>query len=177
MRFLIPLFFLVSSVWADGGRIVGEKTVSDIKVILFAHPTPLRAGPTDFSLFLVHSGMQKPVLDASVFLQCRKISAPAPEFAWKGPGCVSPGVDLQAKRGQSGNQLLYAAAQVLPEPGLWEIEVRVDRGGKSMTIPFSLEVGRPASSWLVWWPLLSMVPGGILLYFWRSRLIKSSRRP
>ena len=157
MRFLIPLIIFISNVWADGGRIVGEKTVSEIKVILFAHPTPLRAGPTDFDMFLVHAHTQKPLLDASVFLQAHKTSAPAPEFAWKGPGCLSLGVGLQAKRGQSGNQLLYAATQVLPEPGLWEIEVRVDRGGKSMAIPFSLEVGRPAASWLVWWPLLSMV--------------------
>jgi hypothetical protein len=177
MRFLIALFFLITSVWADGGRIVGEKTVPDIKVILFAHPSPLRAGPIDFSIFLVHVDTQKPVLDASVFLQGRKISAPTPEFAWKGPGCVSPGVDLQAKRGQSGNQLLYAATQVLPEPGLWEIGVRVDRCGKSIAIPFCLEIGRPAASWLVWWPLLSMIPGGILLYFWRSRLIRTRRGP
>ena len=177
MRFLIPLLLLISSALADGGRVVGEKTISDIKVILFAHPAPLSAGPTDFSVFLIHADTQKPVLDASVFLQCRKISAPAPELAWKSIGCVSSGVDLQAKRGQSGNQLLYAATQVLPEPGLWEIEVRVDREGKSLSIPFSLEVARSSAPWLDGWPFLAMVPGGILLYFWRARLLKSRRRP
>lgn len=177
MRFLIPLFVLISSVWADGGRIVGEKNLPETQVILFAHPTPLCAGPTEFSVFLVHAKTQKPVLDAIVFLQCRKISAPIPELAWKGPGCISPGVDLQAKRGQSGNQLLYTATQVLPEPGLWEIEVRINREGKSLSIPFPLKVERPAPAWLAWWPFFAMVPCGILLYFWRLRLLKSQRRP
>ena len=160
---------------ADGGRVLAEKQAGAYRVVLFADPTPLRAGLADFSFFLQHEGKGGPVLDAKVSLRLNKLSRPTPELAWKGMGCVSPGQAVPAVQGHSGNGLLYSAMLGIPEPGLWELGVSISREGHTDFVSFELPVERALPPMLTWWPVVALMPLGILLYIWRGYILKKRR--
>ena len=105
-------------------------------MVLFASPFPIAAGPTEIGAYLEDAATGRAILDADVSFRMNKLSAPTPELAWKGPGCIAPGAKVPAPRGHTGNRLLHAAAIGIPEPGLWEISVNVLRGGTSTAFAF-----------------------------------------
>jgi hypothetical protein len=160
---------------ADGGRVLGEKQAGSYRVVLFADPTPLRAGLADLSLFLEDSGKGGPVLDAEVNFSLIKLSRPTPELAWKGIGCVTPGQAVPAAQGHSGNGLLYSAMLGIPEPGLWQLGVTISRAGRTDFVSFELPVDRALPPMLTWWPVVALMPLGILLYIWRGYILKKRR--
>jgi hypothetical protein len=157
---------------ADGGRVLAEKQAGSYRVVLFADPTPLRAGLADLSLFLEDSGKGGPVLDAEVNFSLIKLSRPTPELAWKGIGCVTPGQAVPAAQGHSGNGLLYSAMLGIPEPGLWQLGVTISRAGRTDFVSFELPVDRALPPMLTWWPVVALMPLGILLYIWRGYILK-----
>lgn len=176
MRFLIyavQFFACVAILHADGGRVLAQKEIGDYKAILFAEPTPLRAGMADLSLFLENRVSGEPVLNAVVTFRLIKLSKPTPELAWRGVGCVSPGQEVSARQGHSGNGLLYSAVLGIPEPGLWEVGVSISHAGESVRVPFEIRVEPARSPLATWWPFVAMVPAGILLYIWRGFLLKN----
>ena len=160
---------------ADGGRVLAEKQAGSYRVVLFADPTPLRAGLADLSLFLEDSGKGGPVLDAEVNFSLIKLSRPTPELAWKGIGCVTPGQAVPAAQGHSGNGLLYSAMLGIPEPGLWQLGVTISRAGRTDFVSFELPVDRALPPMLTWWPVVALMPLGILLYIWRGYILKKRR--
>ena len=162
---------------ADGGRVLAEKTAEGYHVVLFANPSPLRAGLADLSLFLQQDGKSGPVLDAVVGFRLNKLSRPAPELAWRGSGCVTPGQAVSATQGHSGNKLLYSAVLGIPEPGLWELGVSISRDGQTNLVSFELPVDRALPPMLTWWPVVALMPLGILIYIWRGYLLKKRRAP
>ena len=161
---------------ADGGRVLAEKTAGGYRVVLFGSPTPLRAGMADLSLFLEQEGKSSPVLDAVVRFRLNKLSRPTPELAWRGAGCVTPGQAVSATQGHSGNKLLYSAMLGFPEPGFWELGVSISHSGKTVDLPFELSVERALPPVMTWWPVVALMPLGILIYLWRGYLLKK-RRP
>lgn len=161
---------------ADGGRVLAEKQARAYRVVLFGNPSPLRAGPVDLSLFLEQSEKNGPVLDAMVSFRLNKLSRPTPELAWKGAGCVTPGQAVPVSQGHAGNGLLYSALLGIPEPGLWELGVSISREGKTEIVSFELPVDRAPPPMLTWWPVVALMPLGILLYIWRGYL-KKRRAP
>lgn len=173
---LVILFCLVCMgvAAADGGRVLGEREVDGLRVVLFAQPDPLRAGPVDFGVYLEAGG--KPCLDAMVGLRLIKLSAPSPETAWSGPGCVRPGVAVAAVRGHAGNKLVYSAVAGIPEAGIWELGVDVRRGENVSTAVFKLSAMAPAPPLLDWWPMVLMFPAGVLLYMWRAWILSKRSR-
>jgi hypothetical protein len=64
----------------------------------------------------------------------------------------------------------------IPEPGLWELGVSISLGGKTVDLPFELSVERALPPVLTWWPVVALMPLGILIYLWRGYLLKK-RRP
>jgi hypothetical protein len=158
--------------FADGGRILAEREVDDLRLVLFALPTPLRAGPADLSVYLERTGKHGPLLDASVAFRLNKLSAPTPDLAWKGRGCVTPGTDVPAIRGHAGNRFLYSSQIGIPEPGLWDVGVMVEHHGQRRHFSFEVEVAPALSPVWEWWPLVSIVPLGIVLYAWRALLLR-----
>ena len=159
---------------ADGGRVLGERNMNELRVVLFAQPDPLRAGPVDFGVYL-ETG-DAPALDAVVGFRLIKLSAPSPEAAWRGPGCVTPGVSVPAVLGHAGNKLVYSAMLGISEPGLWELSVDIRHKGHVSTVVFELSVMAQSSPLIDWWPMVLMFPGGMLLYVWRARILRKRRR-
>ena len=174
---LCILLWLIScgALQADGGRVLAEKQAGTFRVVLFGDPSPLRAGLGDFSLFLQHEGTGGPVLDAKVAFRLNKLSRPAPELAWKGMGCVSLGQAVPALQGHSGNGLLYSAMLGIPEPGLWELGVSISREGHTDFVSFELPVECALPPIVTWWPVVALMPLGILLYIWRGYILKKRR--
>lgn len=163
--------------YADGGRVLAEKTAGGYRAVLFGNPLPLRAGMVELSLFLEQEGKSGPVLDAVVQFRLNKLSRPTPELAWRGSGCVTPGQALSATQGHSGNKLLYSAVLGIPEPGLWELGVSISRDGQTDLVSFELPVDRSIPPVLRWWPVVALMPLGILIYIWRGYLLKKRRAP
>lgn len=154
---------------------LAEKTAEGYHVVLFANPSPLRAGLADLSLFLQQDGKSGPVLDAVVGFRLNKLSRPAPELAWRGIGCVTPGQAVSASQGHSGNMLLYSSVLGIPEPGLWKLGVSISRDGQTNLVSFELPVDRALPPMLIWWPVVALMPLGILIYIWRGYLLKNRR--
>jgi len=155
---------------ADAGRVLAEKQAGAYRVVLFGDPSPLRAGFADFSLFLQHEVKGGPVPDAKVGLRLNKLSRPTPELAWKGMGCVPPGQAVPALQAHSGNGLLYSAMLGIPELG-----VSISREGHTDFVSFELPVERALPPMLTWWPVVALMPLGILLYIWRGCILKKRR--
>lgn len=178
VRFLVALLAAFSAgecLHADAGRVVSEKTIGGTKAVLFASPFPLRAGPAEIGAYLEDPATGRAILDAEVSFRMNKLSAPTPELAWKGPGCIAPGAKVPAPRGHTGNRLLHSAAIGIPEPGLWEIAVDVHRSGSVTAFAFPVAVDPAASPLARYWPLLAMVPLGIALYALRNFLLRRAR--
>ena len=161
--------------YADGGRVLAEKTAGGYRVVLFGNPSPLRVGMVELSLFLEQEGKSGPVLDAVVQFRLNKLSRPAPELAWRGSGCVTPGQALSATQGHSGNKLIYSAVLGIPEPGLWELGVSISRDGQTDLVSFELPVDRAIPPVVRWWPVVALMPLGVLIYIWRGYLLKKRR--
>ena len=176
MARLVLFFWLVCMGLAegDGGRVLGERNTNELRVVLFAQPDPLRAGPVDFGVYLETVGA--PALDAVVGFRLIKLSAPSPEAGWRGPGCVTPGVSVPAVLGHAGNKLVFSAMLGIPEPGLWELAVDIRRKEQVSTVVFELPVMAQASPLIDWWPMVLMFPTGVLLYMWRARILRRRRR-
>lgn len=160
---------------ADGGRVVAEKSVDDYRIVLFANPSPLRAGMADLSVFIEQDGKRAPVLDAVVAFRLNKLSRPTPELAWKGTGCVTPGQSVNARLGHTGNGLLYSAVLGIPEPGLWSLGVSIDPMGKTSLISFEVPVERALRPMQTMWPFVAILPIAIFLYAWRGFLLRKRR--
>ncbi|MFM8765912.1 MAG: hypothetical protein ACKOEZ_13925 [Spartobacteria bacterium] len=176
LLFLTLWFCCAGISQADGGRVLAEKTAGGYRVVLFGSPSPLRAGMADLSVFLEQAGKPSPVLDAVVYFRLNKLSRATPELAWRGSGCVAPGQAVAATQGHSGNKLLYSAMLGIPEPGLWELGVSISQDGKRVDLPFELSIERALPPVLTWWPVVALMPLGILVYLWRAYLLKK-RRP
>ena len=174
---LLVWVLLLDVLHADGGRVLAEKQAGAYRVVLFGNPSPLRAGLADMSLFVEQAGKSGPVLDAVVGFRLNKLSRPSPELAWRGAGCVTPGQVVPAIPGHAGNGLLYSAVLGIPEPGLWELGVSISRDGKTDLVSFELPVDRALPPVLTWWPVVALMPLGILIYMWRGYLLKNRRVP
>ena len=168
---------LVEALRADGGRVIAEKQVGCYRVVLFGAPSPLRAGMAEISFFVEESEENRPVLDAAVGLRLNKLSRPTPELAWKGVGCATPGESVPAVQGHTGNGLLYSAMIGIPGPGLWDCAVSIARNGETVFLSFELSVDRALPPMLTWWPVVALMPLGVLLYAWRGYLLKKRRTP
>ena len=162
---------------ADGGRVLAEKTAVGYRLVLFGSPSPLRAGIIHLSIFLEQAYKPSPVLDSLVHFRLNKLSRPTPELAWRGSGCVTPGQAVSATQGHSGNKLLYSAVLGIPEPGLWKLGVSISREGQTDLVSFELPVDRALPPVLTWWPVVALMPLGILIYIWRGYLLKKRHVP
>lgn len=180
IRTFIAVFAVVMAlplpVEADSGRVLRDMSREDLRFTFLASPHPLTAGPCEFSVFIQDSTKGHPILDAVVSFSLKKLSAPTPELAWKGPGCIASGQSKSASRGHSGNQFLYSVMMGVPEPGLWELSAVASRDGKNVSVSFPIEVASAPRILWNFWALVAIVPLAIGLYALRSVLI-SRRRP
>jgi hypothetical protein len=135
---------------ADGGAVQFAKSAGPFVITVFTTPSPLRAGPVDISLMIQSRDSQQPVLDCQAFVQLRKEGA--------------MNIRSEATHEAAQNKLLYAAPVNIPEPGLWELEVAIQRGDDSINVAGEITVASSNPVLLVYWRSLALPPLLISLF-------------
>lgn len=158
----MKLFFLIliaaATLLADGGVVVLSGTTRDTIITVFATPSPVRAGITDFSV-LVQDKNDNPLLGAAVTLTFTN----GPER-----------LQAQLTHEQAVNKLLYASTVDLPHAGLWEVHAQCRTAAEMATIQGTLNVGAAEPSWITYWPYFAAVPLAIVL-FAANQMLKQRR--
>ncbi len=152
-RFLLSIlaFTLWSTlVYADGGRVQFQNIAGSFIITLFTAPTPLRAGPVDFSILIQNRETKEPLLDASVRLSLRDATGMT--------------VSAEPTREQAKNKLLYAATMNMPESGPWKVQVDVTRGSDSASAGGEIIVLPSRSPLLSYWEYFLIPPVAIILF-------------
>ena len=152
MAMLIATAWIAGSIraHADGGTVQFEKSAGPFLITVFTTPSPLRAGPVDISLLIQSRDSQQPVLDCQALVQLRKEGA--------------MNIRSEATHGVAQNKLLYAAQVNIPEPGLWELGVAIQRGDDSINVAGEITVAPANSVLLVYWRSLALPPLFISLF-------------
>jgi hypothetical protein len=174
---IAPLLATSSLLNADGGVTIAQVDRDGVRITVFAAPVPVRAGLLDVSFLVQEIPSNQPVGDAGIRCSVQKLSPPTPDPVRLPAWCsaITPGTRIPATPGHSGNKLLSGAYVPIPEPGLWELGVHVARASGDFTVTVPLEVSPPLPPFSTWWPLISLVPAAILLYIWRSSLLRARR--
>lgn len=175
---VVTLLLAASSLLnADGGTTIAQIDRDGLRVTVFAAPVPVRAGLLDVSFLVQEIPSNQPVGDAGINCSVLKLSLPSPEPVRLPAWCtaITPGTRIAATPGHSGNKLLSGAYVPIPEPGRWELSVHVTRAAGDFTATVPIEVSAPLPPFSTWWPVIALVPCGILLYIWRAFLIHAKR--
>jgi hypothetical protein len=129
---------------ADGGSVELHQEVGPFVVTVFTAPVPLRAGPVDISVLVQDRASGQPVLDGEVVVRL------------KSPGAIT--LMERATREAAQNKLLYSALISLPEEGQWELEVTINQGKETVSIPGQVSAAAPTPFLLSYWRSLSLPP-------------------
>jgi hypothetical protein len=170
---LILLLFSIR-LYGDGGVIVGRADWGDLNATVFASPAPLRAGPTDFSVLVQKQGQTE--LDAKVRLRWTSLGT---ETEWL-PPCCSMKTDLgtvTAKRGHSGNQLLFGTVLAIPTSGPGKLDIEVEHAGEIRHASLELSAGKPPAAPTRYWPWLAITPLAILGFLLHQNITHHRLRP
>jgi hypothetical protein len=124
------LFVLATSLIADGGGVVTQKTVSGLRVMVVVNPLPMSTGREQIAVLVEAQRGSAPVQDARVAIRARSPESRIQEF------------EAAASQMQDG---WYSLREQLPAAGKWEFEVLVERGGVGADVPVqvSVEAWRP----------------------------------
>lgn len=162
---------LPSLVWADGGAVMATRNVEGMRVMIFASPTPLRAGPADISVFLEEAG--QPVLDAEIAL--RWTSSGAGE-KWLPPCCSMETDGAPASRNHSQNKLLYSAMLPIKSSGEGKLDLHIVRADQTLDLTFDA-VAQPARPpVLAYLPWLAMTPIAVGLFALHQHITRRKTR-
>jgi hypothetical protein len=163
---LLPIaaFFLFPSLAAaDGGALRLSEQKDGYRTAVFTTPTPLRAGPVDFSVLVqdAATGEAEPGIEVSIKVQ-------RPDN--RGTALVQ-----RATTQAATNKLYYAATFNLPEAGWYSVEVSIVGPLGETQVRFNVEAAGalpPGLAMLPWvgWPLLAIAIFSIhqLLVRWKS---------
>jgi hypothetical protein len=146
----IACFARMIQAHADGGAVQFERAAGPFVITVFTTPSPLRAGPVDISLMVQDRDSQQPVLDCQALVQLRKEGATS--------------IRSEATHEAAQNKLLYAAQVKVPESGLWELEVAIQRGDDSINVVGEIIVASSVPVLLVYWRSLALPPLFISLF-------------
>jgi len=163
---------------ADGGITVGQIERDGLRVTVFVAPVPVRAGPLDVTLLVQEIPSNQPVTDANISCSVQKVGPPSPSPVRLPAWCssIAPGARIPATPAHSRNKLLSGAYLPLTEPGRWELNIQLTRGPASFSVSLPLDVAAPQQPLSTWWPLIALVPAAILLYAWRTILLRARRK-
>lgn len=133
------LFAWTSSLHADGGTLRVRQRVGGYTVSVFTSPTPLCAGPVDFSIL---------VQDAATG-ECLPDSQATIHLTAQGSG---EALEYPATAAAATNKLFRAAVFELPAAGRWDVHVAVDGPRGAADVRFMIEAAEPPPRWLELWP-------------------------
>lgn len=177
----IPLLILIAVapfVRADGGIPIGQIERDGLRVTVFAAPVPVRAGPLDVTFLVQEIPSNQPVWDAAIFCTVAQLGPPPSNPVRLPAWCssIAPGTRVPATGSHSRNKFLSGAYLPLTGPGRWELTVLVTRGSTNFSAAIPLDVAAPQPPLSTWWPLIALVPAALILYVWRSFLLRAKRR-
>jgi hypothetical protein len=137
---------------ADGGTIRLSAKQRGYQITVFTAPTPFRAGPVDISVLVQDSLTGDPMTGARVTVRLKKLGQLALEYP--------------ATTQAATNKLFLAAQFELPEPGRWDMQVRVDGSQGLAVVSGEVEAAEPLPRWRqIWpwfgWPALAIALFGI----------------
>jgi hypothetical protein len=158
---VVTLIAAPSLLWADGGTLILHERSGALNISVFAAPSPLRAGPADFSLLIQNAETQDVLLDGEVELNLSKAGAE----------------DIRATPtpGKATNRLLYAATVSIPEAGEWKLALRCRVGGQETKLGGSIAILPPEPPLLTYWPYFLLVPVAVCLFF-LNQVLKRKRQ-
>jgi hypothetical protein len=136
-------------------------------ITVFTAPAPFRAGPVDISVLVQDALTGEPAPETRVTVRMTKPGQPALEYP--------------ATREAATNKLLHAAQFELPEPGRWQLEIRIEGLRRLAVIGAELEAAPPLPRWRelwLWigWPVLAIGLFSIHQVLVRRRF-RQSRHP
>ncbi|HMF37024.1 MAG TPA: hypothetical protein VKF17_10305 [Isosphaeraceae bacterium] len=135
---------------ADGGsiRLSGKK--SGYQITVFTAPTPFRAGPVDISVLVQDSLTGEPMASARVTVRMSKAGQLPLEYP--------------ATPAAATNKLFRAAQFELPEPGHWDMQVKVEGSHGPAVIAGAVEAAEPLPRWREIWPWIGWPALAIALF-------------
>jgi len=164
LRLIFLFSVLVSTVWADGGKLQFQRKAGAFNISLFSAASPVRAGRADLSVMVQNSADQSPILDADVNLHLVRRDA----------NSISA-VSAPARHEHATNKLLYAAQMDLNSPGQYRVEISVQTKKESAIVTGALEVLPPEPPILAHWPYFVALPVVVIL-FMLNQWLKQKRR-
>ena len=154
------LLFLAPRLMADGGAVQLHEESGPFAITVFASPSPLRAGPVDFSVLVQDRESLESVLDAVVTIQLsREASA----------------ITADANHARAQNKLLYAATLNLTDPGDWKYSVTVQRGANRATVSGATPVAGAQDGISSHWAVIAFAPLCMLVFGLHQFLIRPRR--
>ena len=142
------LLLFPSSAGADGGALRLSQETGGYRIAVFTMPTPLRAGPVDFSVLVqdAATGELAPGVQATIKVQRQG---------------KSEAVARPATAEAATNKLYYAATLDLPEPGWYSVEVSILGALGATHVRFDVEAAEPLPQ--AWPSILPSEPSRRLL--------------
>jgi hypothetical protein len=142
----------IQTAHGDGGTVRVSSIVGPYRISAFTSPTPLRAGPVDFSVMVQDAAHGEPIHDLSVALTVTSADEPP---------CV---MQLEATRAAATNKLMRSAKFDLPRSGRWRVDIAVDGPGGAARSSFDFVADDPLPQWEgIWlWIVFPVLP--IALY-------------
>ena len=144
---------------ADGGalRLSGKR--GDYRIAVFTAPTPFRAGDVDVSVLVQEAATGVAMPDA-VPVTVRMVK----------PG--GPVLEYPATTEAATNKLFRAAQFELPEPGRWELRVRIEGPHGEAEIAGEVEAAGTLPRWPEIWPWIAWPAPAIVLFAIHQVLVR-----
>jgi hypothetical protein len=135
---------------ADGGSLRLSGKAGGYRITVFTAPTPFRAGAVDISTLVQDAATGDPVPNVPVTIRMSRVGGPVLEYP--------------ATTEAATNKLFRAALFELPEPGRWEIQVRVEGLNGVAVIDGELEAAAALPRWPELWPWIAW-PAPVIALF------------
>jgi len=145
---------------ADGGTIRLSSRQNGYQITVFTAPTPFRAGPVDVSVLVQDSSTGEPRTHTQVTVCMSK------------PGQLA--LEYPATSAAANNKLFLAAQFVLPEPGRWDMQVKIEGPRGPAVISGQLEAAEPLPRWREIWPWIGW-PALVIALFMIHQILKRAR--
>jgi hypothetical protein len=167
------LIIASSLVRADNVVPVASQAIGDYTFILFAHPMPLRVGPTRLEACLIQTETGKPITDTRFQAVLNPVALNAEPYVtplvWcgttMGNAMSSDTQNLNFQSTGSSNQLLQSVNCTFNNAGEWQLDIQIDNDQvQHNTVQIILNVDEPLTPIQSNWPLLFLPLLGILVY-------------
>lgn len=170
----VLLVCLPSWAVADNAIPIASKERDGMRLVLFSHSAPVRAGMVSLSLMLLDAESGKPIMgwDARGTIEPVAVAEQSDD-AWVAPCCrLAPGGDRNSPlpvRFTSGDGNVRFAAEssvILARPGTWRLALEINRpDGARQTEAFEINVASPGTPLSRYWPWFAAIPVVIVGYF------------